>query len=213
MEFLFGSILSTKGTDDLLALNPYVRPDTLNLALRLVCISMLRANRVGQANRCLGSAVSLLELLDKALMLPAGPERLSKADTLVPKLIQASESLAAGLASKRSYMPHDAGGQQTKESIGFDPRFLLFEFVWNILLRQKQVQIVQNFRATLAEGKSKVKQMIMGAGKTTVVAPLLALMLADGNSLVISAVPKALLEMSRKVSIVHAYVLCVFISA
>ena len=40
--------------------------------------------------------------------------------------------------------------------------------------------------------------MIMGAGKTTVVAPLLALMLADGEKLVLSVVPKALLEMSRK---------------
>jgi hypothetical protein len=39
--------------------------------------------------------------------------------------------------------------------------------------------------------------MIMGAGKTTVVAPLLALMLADSKSLVLSVVPKALLEMSR----------------
>ena len=38
----------------------------------------------------------------------------------------------------------------------------------------------------------------MGAGKTTVVAPLLALMLADGDSLVLSVVPKALLEMTRK---------------
>jgi len=44
-----------------------------------------------------------------------------------------------------------------------------------------------------------VKQMIMGAGKTTVVAPLLALMLADGDSLVLSVIPKALLEMSRKI--------------
>lgn len=43
-----------------------------------------------------------------------------------------------------------------------------------------------------------MKQMIMGAGKTTVIAPLLALMLADGKSLVLSVVPKALLEMSRK---------------
>ena len=32
--------------------------------------------------------------------------------------------------------------------------------------------------------------MIMGAGKTTVVGPLLALMLADGDSLVLSVVPK-----------------------
>ena len=49
----------------------------------------------------------------------------------------------------------------------------------------------------LQAGRSKVKQMIMGAGKTTVVAPLLALMLADSATLVLSVVPKALLEMSR----------------
>jgi hypothetical protein len=39
--------------------------------------------------------------------------------------------------------------------------------------------------------------MIMGAGKTSVVAPLLALIVADGKSLVLSVVPKALVEMSR----------------
>jgi len=37
----------------------------------------------------------------------------------------------------------------------------------------------------------------MGAGKTSVVAPLLALIVADGKSLVLSVVPKALVEMSR----------------
>ena len=60
-----------------------------------------------------------------------------------------------------------------------------------------QVIIVDNFMETLASGRSKVKQMIMGQGKTTVVAPMLALMLADGHSLVLSVVPRALLEMSR----------------
>ena len=39
----------------------------------------------------------------------------------------------------------------------------------------------------------------MGAGKTTVVTPLLALMLADGQSLVTQVVPHALLEFSRSV--------------
>ena len=61
-----------------------------------------------------------------------------------------------------------------------------------------QVEIVDDFIQTLKNGKSKVKQMIMGQGKTTVVAPILALMLADGRSLVLSVVPQALLEMSRK---------------
>ena len=42
-------------------------------------------------------------------------------------------------------------------------------------------------------------QMIMGAGKTTVVAPLLALILADGKSLVTQVMPTSLLEFSRGV--------------
>ena len=42
-------------------------------------------------------------------------------------------------------------------------------------------------------------QMIMGMGKTTVVGPLLALLLADGRSLVLQVVPRALLEFSRSV--------------
>merc|ERR1712038_909577 len=52
---------------------------------------------------------------------------------------------------------------------------------------------------TLKSNKSMCHQMIMGAGKTTVVAPLLALMLADGKSLVTQVVPHALLEFSRGV--------------
>ena len=41
--------------------------------------------------------------------------------------------------------------------------------------------------------------MIMGAGKTTVVGPLLCLLLADSKSLVIQVVPRSLLEFSRSV--------------
>src|SRR5690606_25251678 len=44
-----------------------------------------------------------------------------------------------------------------------------------------------------------VHQLIMGSGKTTVVAPLMALLLADGQSLVMQAVPSALLEFSRSI--------------
>ena len=41
--------------------------------------------------------------------------------------------------------------------------------------------------------------MAMGAGKTTVIAPLLALILANSQNLVIQVVPAALLPMSRDV--------------
>ena len=62
-----------------------------------------------------------------------------------------------------------------------------------------QVALVREFMSSLRSGKSLVKQMIMGAGKTTVVSPLLALMLADGDGLVMEVVPSPLLEFSRSV--------------
>jgi hypothetical protein len=45
--------------------------------------------------------------------------------------------------------------------------------------------------------QSAVHQMIMGAGKTHIVTPLLSLLLADSISLVTVVVPRSLLELSR----------------
>jgi hypothetical protein len=42
-------------------------------------------------------------------------------------------------------------------------------------------------------------RLIMGAGKTSVIAPLVCLMLGDGKTLVAEVVPPALLEFSRSV--------------
>jgi hypothetical protein len=81
----------------------------------------------------------------------------------------------------------------------FDPRFLVFEFTYSLMLRKSQVILVNKLMGALHHGRSMCHQMIMGAGKTTVVTPLLALMLADGKSLVTQVVPHALLEFSRGV--------------
>ena len=62
-----------------------------------------------------------------------------------------------------------------------------------------QVKLVREFRQSLNQDVSLVKQMLMGGGKTTVVSPLLTLMLADGNALVMQVVPGALLEFSRSI--------------
>ena len=48
-----------------------------------------------------------------------------------------------------------------------------------------------------AQPRSSVHQMIMGAGKTHVVTPLLALLLADSNFLIMVVVPRSLLQLSR----------------
>eukprot|EP00808_Paulinella_micropora_P015456 g71669.t1 len=190
-QYLFSALLSTSAHADLLRLNPYISADRLDQLLALAAVVVLRANRIGLINRCLAGALKLQKLLDRSAKLPA-EQRKKQAAVVFPALVQASEGLAGSVATKRHFV--DIEGK----SLGYDPRFLVFEFTWNILLRKKQVQIVNDFIATLNSGRSKVKQMIMGAGKTTVVAPLLALILADGKSLVLSVVPRALLEMSRK---------------
>lgn len=108
--------------------------------------------------------------------------------------LQASK-VASDIANDRHYMSLTPDGN----FIQFDPRYLVFEFTYSIMLRKSQVILVNKFMDSLRRGQSMCHQMIMGAGKTTVVTPLLALMLADGKSLVTQVVPHALLEFSRGV--------------
>jgi hypothetical protein len=65
IEFLFGTLLSSSGDADLLALNPYLDEKTRTGITKLVTTCMLRANRVGHANRCIGAVISLENLLTK----------------------------------------------------------------------------------------------------------------------------------------------------
>ena len=104
--------------------------------------------------------------------------------------------VATDITNERHFMKMS---QQNPNYIEFDPRFLVFEFTYSLMLRKSQVILVNKFLDSLRNGNSMCHQMIMGAGKTTVVTPLLALMLADGKSLVTQVVPHALLEFSRGV--------------
>ncbi len=167
VEFLFGVLLSTQGEKDLLKLNPYLSAEVIQSLLSIVSLVMLRANRLGQTNRCIGTLISLESLLDKIVQIPF-KDRARKGSVLAPKLIQSSEDLSKMITMERYYMKKSSTAATNNNSIAsavsydFDPRYLVFEFVWNIQLRQKQVDIVNDFRESLASDKSKVKQMIMG---------------------------------------------------
>jgi hypothetical protein len=65
VEFLFGILVSSKGEEDLLRLNPYLSKETIAMIMNLVSICMLRANRLGHTNRCIGSVIVLEALLEK----------------------------------------------------------------------------------------------------------------------------------------------------
>lgn len=169
-------MISTTGEEDLKRLNPFLDSGIIQTVMNLTSITMLRANRLGHANRCIESAISLEKMLKTVLDLSIEC-RSSQAMIWVPKLTQLTEECAKIITTGRHYMTYQEKGITERQvCYKFDPRYLVFEFVWNIQLRRKQVEIVNDFRVNIANGRSKVKQMIMGAGKTSVVAPLLALM-------------------------------------
>ena len=90
----------------------------------------------------------------------------------------AAEACVAALVSKRVTL------ERSPSAVSVDPRYLVFELTASVVLRDQQLELVRTFRQALRDKSGLVHQMVMGAGKTTVVAPLLALCLADGDSLV-----------------------------
>ena len=67
----------------------------------------------------------------------------------------------------------------TGQPVSIEPQLILFEFVSGFMLRQEQVALLGTFLRSHAHGHSLCHQMLMGEGKTTVIAPLLTLYLAS----------------------------------
>ena len=111
-----------------------------------------------------------------------------------------SSKLTSKLRVERAYVtPADDAGARFE----YDPRFLLFEFTSMLVLRPSQVRLVREFIETVSlDGGSMVKQMIMGAGKTTIILPLLSLFLANGSQLVLQVVPTTLLTFIAVITLV-----------
>jgi len=114
-------------------------------------------------------------------------------DDLAVKL--KAQAVAQQLCASR----HFTGRSEESDKIMVEPRLLVFEFLFDMLLYKSQVDIMNTFKEGIAKQKSVCHQMIMGAGKTTTIAPLLVLFLADGERLVTACMPHELLEMSRSV--------------
>uniref|UniRef100_A0A7R9W9B5 ubiquitinyl hydrolase 1 n=1 Tax=Pseudictyota dubia TaxID=2749911 RepID=A0A7R9W9B5_9STRA len=188
-ELLVASILSTGAEADVRALNPYLTGTAYKTVTSLTVVAMLTSIRISQSHRVLTGLAKLMLLLRKV----KGSDDPHKQRRVCQEISLQASQVATNLTCERHFMKVDPS------AITFDPRYLVFEFTYSLLLRKSQVVLVNKFMRSLNNGKSMCHQMIMGAGKTTVVAPLLALMLADGKSLVTQVVPHALLEMSRGV--------------
>ena len=207
-EYLFCLLVSSTGVSDLRSANPYVSEKEADELLDLAVAVILHANRVGQINRCMSEARGLLKLLETAAHESSAALTAGATEQLISALMLKSATLADQLLARRYYVEVSsppsavmsaADGALSSEGmrLQYDPRFLLFEFTHNILLRQTQVHLIQEFVGAVRKGQPLVKQMLMGGGKTTVVGPMLALMLGDGEMLVLQTMPQALLEQSK----------------
>ncbi|CAM9939476.1 unnamed protein product, partial [Phaeothamnion confervicola] len=187
-------------------------------ALAAVAAVMFAASRRAQALRCVLAAQGLLVELRRLAgggggsggsgggskggrgrgsvsgTSGGGDAAAASADVARTALSLKSEAVAAAAAKQRYYtFPEDGGGR------GYDPRLLLMEFNSGFLLHESQVALLRRFMQQVSRGGSLCHQMIMGAGKTTTVAPTLSLLLADGSRLVMEVVPDALLDFAYNV--------------
>ncbi|CUG86246.1 Hypothetical protein, putative, partial [Bodo saltans] len=194
LDYLIASLCSTTLVKEWINLNPFLTNEISEALTNLIVVTVLRANRVGHCNRACEMTKELIALLDRADRIPDhldAAARSSFREALVASTLQKADSLAGQLHTSRCYLD--------PKTFTFDPRFLLFEFTWNLVLRGRQRELVLEMYDSVASGTSLVKQMIMGAGKTTVVGPLLGMMLADGDNLVVQVVPPSLLDFTRAV--------------
>jgi hypothetical protein len=199
--FLILTLLSSQ-PDEWKRINPFIPLSSISAASDLLCLALLHAIRASSTNLALAQLHSLRTELDKLKSLRPKPGQ--AVDDLAVKnaeivLKQMSSALGDLLGARRIYLKRE-GSETLRE---FKPHFLVFEFQSSMMLRVRQIEIVKEICEAMENPKdgqrAVVKQMIMGSGKTTVVSPLLALLLADSKSLVLQVMPPALLDFSRGV--------------
>ena len=101
LEFLIGSLLSSNAEKDLLSINPFLSQSDISTVLQLAISAIVYSNRIGQINRCLSYARSVIELLDDVSRLDCG-QRVPGATRA--GLIQKGELLASSLTTQRYFM-------------------------------------------------------------------------------------------------------------
>jgi hypothetical protein len=214
-EWLCGVCLSSHMDADMRRVNPF--HGDLGAMRQAVAAVMLSSVRLYFAQQAIQHASSIITFI--AMMHKAKQQRHTTADDVadavggssdddatqaaVTRMMLLVTQLVNVLTAKRFYAaPADVADDAdipADRSFLVDPRFLAFEFMFSILLRERQVQMVRWFVDNVNRGESRVQQMLMGQGKTTVVGPLLALILSTSTSLVTQVMPTALLEQSRAI--------------
>jgi hypothetical protein len=158
-DYLVSSLLSTGMDEDIALMNPFLLPAQIPI-LRDITVSILfHTNRIGQINRCLIESWDLLKLLRS--LLKVGHSGKPAEVTLKQALVLKATTLASGLATKRHYLREVRRNEKNIPVFGYDPRYCVFEFSDNIILRDSQVSLIDRFvQTTQIEGRSMCTQMM-----------------------------------------------------
>ena len=184
-SFIASTLLVSDPCADLVKLNPRLSDAAVVAELHEHTVAALFwAIRLRQINVC----------LEKAIDLESRVKQWPLNGSTRATVLQKSTDLAAMIEQKRHWTDTTIAGEIT-----FDPKFLIFEFTSPFGLRERQYILSKELAEFASSGKSTCRQMIMGSGKTTVIGPMVALLLADGTGLVVQVVPDQLLDMSTSV--------------
>jgi hypothetical protein len=178
-DYIVSSLLSTNSDRDIAKLNPFIDEKKTHFVYDLTISAILHTTRIAHIN----ISLDLLRDLTKYLQRLATPNCTIPSQEATKSVSILQQKLAGMLVSKRHFVR--ASPNPNGVAFSFDPRYLVFEFSQDILIRKAQIQLIDQFIRVVAKGGSMVNQMIMGAGKTTVVGPLLSLLLANGYQLVV----------------------------
>lgn len=153
MEDLVQMLLSSQAERELEQANPFLqdRDTVFHCVVAYMCLVV----RIGHTLRTI---VQVQELL--ALLRVARDDREDRGvggrewSSFAPSVVLKARAVTTLLTTRRSFIEEGA----------FDPRFLFFEFAYNLVLRSSQVTMITKLAASALEGHSLCHQMIMGAG-------------------------------------------------
>jgi hypothetical protein len=169
-------LLYLKGSEkDILAACPGLNPDLSSQLIKGVSQYLVHATEQQQRKRALARIYEIQKLLDQ------------RKNSETQKAIEnASSELYNAMSAKREY------------EIAEHPEYLVFEYHADILLRKEQVNVLILLQQAKDPKETElVVQLIMGAGKTKVLLPILALKNADGEKLSMVIVAPSLYETNR----------------
>jgi hypothetical protein len=161
MRDLILASASSTGERDIAACCPTCDPSVVIegvVSIMLICSRLTQTGHALQAAASVGN--SLHNLLETTGSMSAA-DRVGDFQTHV-----------ANLSDLLQVQRHHTARQESGGLLALDPRMLAFECTSSVVLRKRQVEIVSEFLDSATAGHSGVRQMLMGAGKSSIISPL-----------------------------------------